>query len=98
VATVVYGISLLAIRLVFFVLAGYGSARHLRRSDAEDADMRETRSKFGMVVAGYIATILLSIFFPIAAVVVYLVIALYLFVPFRTVIRELSEIRGRRVS
>ena len=98
VATVVYGISLLAIRLVFFVLAGYGSARHLRRSNAEDADMRETRSKFGIVVAGYVATILLSLFFPTAAVVVYLVIALYLFVPLRTVIRELSEIRGRRVS
>ena len=60
--------------------------------------MRETRSKFGVVVAGYIATILFSIFFPTAAVVVYLVIALYLFVPLRTVIRELSEIRSKPVS
>ena len=70
----------------------------LCRSDAKDAEIRETRSKFRIVVAGYLVAILLNIFFPIASVTVYLGIALYLFVPFGTVIRGLSEIRGRRVS
>jgi hypothetical protein len=70
----------------------------LCRSDAEDAEIRETRSKFRIVVAGYLVTILLSIVFPIAAVIVYLGIALYFLVPSDTVIRKLSEIRGRRVS
>ena len=95
VATVVYGISLLAIRLLFISLAAYCSSTHLRQTDTEDADMRETRRKFGIVVVGYVATILLSLLAPTIAVIVYLVIALYLFVPFRTVMHELSGGRAK---
>ena len=40
-ATVVYGISLLAIRLVFFGLTVYSRRMHLRRASSEDADMQE---------------------------------------------------------
>ena len=52
--------------------------------------MQEMNKKFRVVVAGYVATILLSLFFPSAAVVVYLAIAIFLFVPFRTVIHAIS--------
>jgi uncharacterized membrane protein len=95
VAAVVYGLSLLAIRLLYFALAAYSRARHLRKPDAEDADMRESGKKFRLVVAGYVATILLGLLVPTVAIVSYLAIALFLFVPFRAVMRELS---GRRSS
>jgi uncharacterized membrane protein len=94
VAVVAYGLSLLAIRLLYFSLAVYSRARHLRTADREDADMVETGRKFRLVVAGYVATILLGLLFPIVAVIIYLAIAVFLFVPFRAVLRELSGGRG----
>lgn len=90
VAAVVYGLSLLAIRLLYFALAAYSRARHLRQPGTEDADMRESGKKFRFVAAGYMATILLGLFVPTIAIAVYLAIALYLFIPFRSVIAELS--------
>jgi len=60
----------------------------------EGADMRETGSKLRVVVAGYLATILLGIFFPSIAVIMYLAIAIYLFVPFRAVFGEIAGVDG----
>ena len=94
VAAVAYGFSLLAIRVLYFGLASYSRARHLRRASNEDADLQESGRKFRVVVAGYLATIVLSLFLPNVAIAVYLVIALYLFVPFRAVMHELSGMRG----
>jgi uncharacterized membrane protein len=91
VATVVYGLSLLAIRLLYTALAAYSRARHLRQPADEDADMRESLRKFRAVVIGYVATIVLSLFFPSVAVAVYLAIAFFLFIPFRAVLAELSR-------
>ena len=90
VAATVYGLSLLAIRLLGFGLAAYSRARHLRQVGVEDADMRESGRKFRFVVAGYIATIVLGLFVPTIAIAVYLAIALFLFIPFRAVMAELS--------
>jgi uncharacterized membrane protein len=90
VAAVVYGASLLAIRLLYFALAEYSRARHLRQARAEDADMRESGRKFRIVVSGYAATIVLGLFMPTVAIAVYLVIAIFLFVPFRAVLGELT--------
>jgi uncharacterized membrane protein len=94
VAAVVYGLSLLAIRLLYFALAAYSRARHLRRAGKEDADMRESGRKFRLVVAGYVVTILLGLFVPTVAIILYLAIAIFLFVPFGDVISELSGNRG----
>jgi uncharacterized membrane protein len=90
VAAVVCGLSLLAIRLLYFALATYSQARHLRQADTEDADMKESGRKFRFVVAGYLATIALGLFVPTIAIVVYLAIAVFLFIPFRAVMAELS--------
>jgi uncharacterized membrane protein len=94
VAAVVYGLSLLAIRLLYFALAAYSRARHLRRAGKEDADMRESGRKFRLVVAGYVVTILLGLFVPTVAIILYLAIAIFLFVPFGDVMSELSGNRG----
>ena len=90
VATVVYGLSLLAIRLLYFALAAYSRAKHQRQTGAEDADMRESGRKFRFVIAGYIATIVLSLFVPTIAINVYLAIAIFLFIPFGAVIAARS--------
>lgn len=90
VATVTYGLSLLAIRLLYFALSAYTRAEHLRQTGPPDADMQEMNKKFRVVVAGYVATIVLGLFFPSAAIVVYLGIAIFLFVPFRAVIHAIS--------
>jgi len=90
VAAVVYGLSLLGIRLLYFALAAYSRARHLRQTGTENADMRESGRKFRFVVAGYIATIVLALFVPTIAIAVYLAIAIFLFIPFRAVMAELS--------
>lgn len=89
-AAVVYGLSLLGIRLLYFALAAYSRARHLRQTGTENADMRESGRKFRFVVAGYIATIVLALFVPTIAIAVYLAIAIFLFIPFRAVMAELS--------
>jgi uncharacterized membrane protein len=89
-AGVVYGLSLLAIRLLYFALAGYSRVRHLRQTGAEDADMRESGKKFRYVVSSYAGAVVLSLFVPTIAMVVYLAIALFLFVPFRAVLAELQ--------
>jgi hypothetical protein len=57
--------------------------------------MKEATRKFRCVVVGYLITIALSLLLPVAAVVLYLAIAVYLFVPFRAVARELT---GRRAD
>ncbi len=89
-ATVTYGLSLLAIRLLFFALSAYTRGEHLGHTGPADADMEEMNKKFRVVVAGYVGTILLGLFFPSAAIAVYLAIAIFLFVPFRAVIHALS--------
>jgi len=93
VATVVYGTALLAIRLMFIALSGYTRHTDLRRAGTEDADMKEATSKFRYILVGYLITIAVSSLLPLLAVVLYLAIAVYLFVPFREVARELM---GRR--
>ena len=58
VAAVVYGLTLLAIRLLFFLMDAYSRRAHLLASGVDDPDLDEERRKFGFVVAGYVITIL----------------------------------------
>ena len=90
VATVVYGISLFAIRLLFFALSAYSRDKHLRRCGSEDADLRDSRKKFRVVAVGYVVTIGLSVVVPEVALLVYLALAVFLFVPFRELRRALT--------
>jgi hypothetical protein len=52
--------------------------------------MRESGKKFRYVVSSYAGAVVLSLFVPTIAMVVYLAIALFLFVPFRAVLAELQ--------
>ncbi len=90
VAVVVYGVTLLAIRLTFLLMDSYSRRAHLLQPTDDDPDLQEERRKLGFVVAGYSVTILLGILAPVVAVVLYFALAIVLVVPFRTVGRVLS--------
>ena len=83
VAVVVYGLTLLAIRLSFFVLDSYARRAHLLGPDVDDADLRDERRKFLYVVVGYAATIVLGLAAPLVAVALYFALAIFLVIPFR---------------
>jgi uncharacterized membrane protein len=90
VATVVYGITLLAIQLMFAGMDGYTRREHLLLAGVPDPDLRDQRRKFRYVVVAYLITILLAVAVPAVAVACYFAIAIFLVVPFRAVFRVLS--------
>jgi uncharacterized membrane protein len=87
VAAVVYGLTLLMIRLLITALSAYAQHEHLRQPRADDPDLQDARTKFRFVVVGYGVTILLGLLLPTVAIVLYFALAVYLIVPFRTVAR-----------
>jgi uncharacterized membrane protein len=81
-----YGLTLLAIRLLGSALDGYATREHLyRREDAEDHTDQDRRLL--PVLAGYVVAIVVGLTLPTLAVVIYFAIALYLIVPFGTIMR-----------
>jgi uncharacterized membrane protein len=88
--TVIYGITLLAIQLVFYALVSYSRSEHLLPPGAEPPDLRAERRKFRFVVGGYIVTIGIAFAFPSVSVALYLAIAIVLVVPFRALAQLLS--------
>ena len=90
-AAVVYGCTLLAIRLLFAALSAYVRRAHLRSPGVDDPDLEEAHRKFRFAVVAYLVTILLSFLVPFAAIVLYFAIAVVMIVPFRTVAREISK-------
>jgi uncharacterized membrane protein len=91
VATVVYGLTLLAIQLVFSALDAYSRREHLVEPGAVPPDLRMERRKFRFAVVGYMVTILLALVTPTVAVALYFGIAIFLVVPFREILALLKE-------
>lgn len=86
---VVFGLTLLMIRLLFSALNAYVRRRHLRSAGVDDPDLDEARRKFYYATAGYVLTILIGLFIPKLAIFLYFAVAVFLFVPFGTVTREI---------
>jgi TMEM175 potassium channel family protein len=84
-AAVVFGLTLLLIRILFSVMGAYARREHLRDSNADDADLQDARKKFRVSVIAYVVTILLGLLAPTVAIALYFAIAVFLVVPFRTV-------------
>jgi uncharacterized membrane protein len=93
-AVVVYGLTLLLIRLLFAALSAYVRRRHLRRAGVDDPDLDEARKKFYYAIGAYLLTILVGLFIPKLAIFLYFAVAVFLFVPFRTVAREIFGSRS----
>jgi TMEM175 potassium channel family protein len=86
-----YGLTLLAIRLLGSVLDAYARYEHLYSPAKEGGELHSTQRKFLPVVTGYVIAILIGLALPAAAVALYFGLAVYLVVPFREAARVLAR-------
>jgi uncharacterized membrane protein len=93
IAVTVYGLNLLAISGFTSVLWHYAVGEHLVRQDTSDAEMRALTSKLDPSLVSYAVAIGIGLLWPKVAVALYLLIALFVIIPFRAVIRLIR--RGR---
>lgn len=91
-----YGLTLLAIRLLGSALYAHARRQGLESPQEDRADAEDVPRRLWPVVVGYVIAIVVGLVLPDVAVVLYLVIALYLVVPFREVGSLL--VRRRRAS
>jgi TMEM175 potassium channel family protein len=89
-----YGLTLLAIRLLGSALDAYARHEHLYSPAKEGEELHTDQRKFLPVVIGYVIAILIGLLLPVAAVALYFGIAVYLVVPFR----EAGRVLRRRHS
>jgi len=97
IAVTVYGLNLLAIGAFTSLTWHYAVAEHLVRRDNNEEDVRAISAKLDPSLASYAVGIGIGLLWPQVAVVLYLVIALFVIIPFRAVFRRLRQVRrGRR--
>jgi uncharacterized membrane protein len=87
IAVTVYGLNLLAISGFISVLWHYAVAEHLVRQDTSDADLRALTAKLDPSLIFYAVAIGIGLVLPHVATALYLLIALYVIIPFRAVAR-----------
>jgi len=86
-----YGLTLLAIRLLGSALDAYARHEHLYSEAKEGEELHSTQQKFLPAVIGYVIAILIGLALPVAAVALYFGLAVYLVVPFREAARVLRR-------
>ena len=84
-----YGLTLLAIRLLGSLLDAYARYEHLYSPTEEGEELQSTHRKFLPVVIGYVIAIIIGLLLPVVAAALYAGLAVYLVVPFREVTRVL---------
>ena len=82
--------TLLLIRVLLTALAAYARSTHLQKPGVADPDLDEARKKFYYAIAGYLLAIVIGLVTPEFAIILYFGVAVFLFVPFRTVARAIS--------
>jgi uncharacterized membrane protein len=87
IAVTVYGLNLLAISGFTSVLWHYAVAEHLVSQDRSEADLRALTSKLDPSLISYAVVIGVGLVLPKVAVALYLLIALFVIIPFRAVAR-----------
>jgi uncharacterized membrane protein len=91
-----YGLTLLAIRLLGSALDAYARYEHLYSPAGEDEELASTQRKFLPVVIGYVIAIIIGLLLPVVAAALYAGLAVYLMVPFREVTRVLIRRHSSR--
>jgi TMEM175 potassium channel family protein len=91
-----YGLTLLAIRILGSALDAYARHEHLYSPRQDDEELHTDRRKFWPVVIGYVIAILIGLALPSLAVALYFGLAVYLVVPFREAARVLSRRHSSR--
>ena len=90
IATVLYGINLLLASVLLSILWRYAVHQRLVRTDAAEPELKRVTEALTPGIAGYVLMIFVGLFFPIAAILGYLAIAIYIIVPFRALQRDRS--------
>jgi hypothetical protein len=91
-----YGLTVLAIRLLGATLDLYAQHERLYLAEAVGDDLRIDRRKRLPIIAALLVVLLIGLALPKLAVVLYLGVAVYPIVPFRYVASLLFRHRGRR--
>ena len=91
-----YGLTLLAIRLLGSALDAYARYEHLYSPAGEGQELQSTQRKFLPAVIGYVIAILIGLLLPVAAAALYAALAVYLVVPFREAARVLIRHHSSR--
>ena len=91
VAVTLYGVNLLCAAVLVSVLWRYSVREGLVRPDSDDEEVQTLSRRLTPSLGGYVVLIVIGLFVPTVAIVGYLLIAIYLIVPF-------GLIRGRKTS
>jgi uncharacterized membrane protein len=81
IAVTFYGITLLVAALLLSVVWRYALREHLVKPDVEDEEVQVLTNQLTPGLGGYAALIVLGLFFPIAAVIGYLALAIFFLMP-----------------
>jgi uncharacterized membrane protein len=91
-----YGLTLLAIRLMGAALDAYARHVHLYSPAGEGEELQSTQRKLLPVLIGYAIAIIIGLLLPVLAMALYAGIAVYLVVPFREATRVLIRRHSSR--
>lgn len=83
VAVTFYGLTLFAAAALLSVLWRYALRKHLEKPEAADEELSELTERLNPGLAGYLVLLVLGLFLPLAAVIGYLVVALFFILPVR---------------
>jgi hypothetical protein len=89
VAITIYGLTLLAIRLLSAALDAYARREHLYSPQEEGEELWSAQRKLLPAIIGYVITIAIGLLVPRAAVALYFCLAVYQIVPFGEMTRLL---------
>jgi uncharacterized membrane protein len=88
IAVTVYGLNLLAISAFIAIVWHYALRQRLVTKDNSEDDVRALTAKLNPSLVSYAVVIGLGLWEPKVAVILYLIIALFMIIPFRSVLRE----------
>ncbi|MGB2838699.1 MAG: TMEM175 family protein [Actinomycetes bacterium] len=88
IAVTVYGLNLLLASVLLSTLWRYANRAGLVREDLTDREVRALSSRLTPSLVSYAVVIVLGIFLPVVAVLGYLLIAIYLLLPLRELLRQ----------
>lgn len=96
IAVTVYGLNLLLASVLVSTLWRYANRAGLVREDLTDGEVRALSSRLTPSLVSYAVVIVLGIFLPVVAVLGYLLIAIYLLLPLRELLRQYIHSRQER--
>jgi len=91
IAVTIYGLNLLLASILVSTLWRYANRAGLVREDLTDGEVRALSSRLTPSLVSYAVVIVLGIFVPVVAVIGYLLIAIYLLIPLRELLRHYTH-------